>query len=184
MITSFVADSVARWMGIFSTGLLIGAEAEAAAVRAQKVLGSQQLKELRRWFGALPPDGLRDAKCAVIEACIAIVHADGVVADAERELIERMVQFAELDDEAQAWLLRRVDEQPVLDQVVPRLTHPALRELVLVMAWQIVTADGQVEAAEHAAHTELAEKLGVDAARASVLRTILRDERISITAPE
>jgi tellurite resistance protein len=184
MITSLVADSVARWMGILSTGLLVGSEAEAAAVRAQKVLGTQQLGELRRWFGALPPEGLRDAKCAVIEACIAIVHADGVVSDSERELVERMVQLAELDDDAQAWLTRRVDEKPVLDEVVPRLTHPALRELVLVMAWQIVTADGQVEAAEHSAHAQLAEKLGVGAARASVLRTILRDERTSITSPD
>jgi uncharacterized membrane protein YebE (DUF533 family) len=184
MITSFVADSVAHWMGILSTGLLVGSEAEAAALRAQKVLGSQQLGELRRWFGALPPDSLRDAKSAVIEACIAIVHADGVVADAERELVERMVRLAELDDEAQAWLLRRIDERPVLDEVVPRLTHPALRELVLVMAWQIVTADGHVEQAEHSAYAQLAEKLGVSASRASVLRTILRDERTSVVAPE
>lgn len=182
MMMSLVADSVARWMGILSTGLLVGSDAEAAAVRAQKVLGAQQLSELRRWFGNLPPDGLRDAKCAVIEACIAIVHSDGVVADSERELVERIVQLAELDDSAQEWLVKRIDEKPSLDSIVERLTHPALRELVLVMTWQIVTADGQVEAAEHTAHVGLAEKLGISAARASVLRTILRDEaRHSIT---
>lgn len=176
MMMSLVADSVARWMGILSTGLLVGSDAEAAAIRAQKVLGSQQLAELRRWFSALPPEGLRDAKCAVIEACIAIVHSDGVVADSERELVERIVQLAELDDAAAKWLVRRIDETPSLDAIVERLTHPALRELVLVMTWQIVTADGQVEQAEHGAHVALAEKLGVSVARASVLRTILRDE--------
>lgn len=182
MMISLVADSVARWMGILSTGLLVGSDAEAAAIRAQKVLGSQQLSELRRWFGALPPEGLRDAKCAVIEACIVIVHADGVVDDSERELVERMVQLAELDDDAVAWLSKRIDERPELDAIVARLTHPALRELVLVMAWQIVTVDGTVEPAEHQAYGDLADKLGVESARASVLRTILRDEaRLSRT---
>ncbi len=176
MRMSLVADSVARWMGILSTGLLVGADAEAAAIRAQRVLGSEQLSELRRWFGALPPEGLRDAKCAVVEACIAIVHADGVVADPERELVERIIQLAELDDEAQAWLVGKIDTAPSLDTVAPRLTHPALRELVLVMAWQIATADGQVEQAEHGAYGVLADRLGVSPTRASVLRTVLRDE--------
>jgi uncharacterized membrane protein YebE (DUF533 family) len=180
MNLSLVADSVAHWMGILTTGLLVGSEAEAAAARAQKVLGSQQLAELRRWFSALPPEGLRDAKFAVVEACIAIVHADGVVADPERELVERIVQLAELDEGAQEWLIQKIDTTPSMDEVVPRLTHPALRELVLVMCWQIVTADGRVEQAEHAAYSALAEKLGVSAARASILRTILRDERYSV----
>lgn len=176
MMMSLVADSVARWMGILSTGLLVGSDAEAAAIRAQKVLGNQQLSELRRWFGNLPPESVRDAKIAVIEACIAIVHADGVVADPERELVERIVQLADLDDTAVEWLVKRVDETPELDAVIARLTHPALRELVLVMTWQIVTADGSVEQTEHTAHVQLAEKLGIEAGRASVLRTILRDE--------
>ncbi|MBX7192577.1 MAG: tellurite resistance TerB family protein [Sandaracinaceae bacterium] len=182
MMMSLVADSVARWMGILTSGLLVGSDAEAAAIRAQKVLGSQQLSELRRWFAALPPEALRDAKVAVIEACIAIVHADGVVADAERELVERIVQLADLDEGAVEWLVKRIDETPDVDSIVSRLTHPALRELVLVMTWQIVTVDGTVEHAEHQAHAELAAKLGIDSARASVLRTILRDEaRLSRT---
>ncbi len=182
MMVSLVADSVARWMGILSTGLLMGSEAEDAVQRAQKVLGSSQLATLRRWFAALPPEGMRDAKCAVVEACIFIVHADGVVQDAERELVERIVQLSELDENAQEWLIKRIDEKPLLDSVAERLTHPALRELVIAMTWQIVTADGTVEQAEHQAHSDLAQKLDVSADRASVLRTILRDEaRLSRT---
>jgi uncharacterized tellurite resistance protein B-like protein len=176
MMISLVADSVARWMGILSSGLLVGSDAEAAAIRAQKVLGGPQLSELRRWFAALPPESVRDVKIAAIEACIAMVHADGVVAEAERELVERIVQLADLDEAAADWLARRIDLAPDLDAIVARLTHPALRELVLVMTWHIVTADGQVEHAEHQAHADLAAKLGIDAARASILRTILRDE--------
>lgn len=185
MMMSLVADSVARWMGILSTGLLVGSDAEAAAIRAQRVLGGPQLSELRQWFAGLSPEALRDAKVAVIEACISMVHADGVVADPERELVERIVQLADLDENAVEWLLGRIEKKPNLEAIVARLTHPALRELVLVMTWQIVTADGEVEQAEHQAHAELAEKLGVDSARASVLRTILRDEaRHSRTASQ
>lgn len=176
MMLSLVADSVARWMGILSTGLLVGSDAEAAAIRAQKVLGSQQLSELRRWFGALPPASLTDAKSAVVEACIAMVHADGVVQDEERELVERIVQLADLDEAAGEALVKRIDQKPDLDAIVARLTHPALRELVLVMTWQIVTSDGTIQPTEHQAHDALAEKLEIAADRASVLRTILRDE--------
>ena len=96
--------------------------------------------------------------------------------DEERELVERIVQLADLDDAAGEALVKRIDQKPDLDAIVARLTHPALRELVLVMTWQIVTSDGNVEQAEHQAHTELATKLDIDAARASILRTILRDE--------
>ena len=171
-----VAESVARWMGILSTGLLIGSEAEAAALRAQRVLGTQPLTELRRWFAALPEDALRDAKCAVIEACISIVHADGGVNDEERELIERMIQLGELDPAAEEWLQGRIDAPASLDDIVPRLQHNGLRELVLVMAWQIALADGHAAQAEHGAYGVLADRLGVDPTRASQLRTVLKND--------
>lgn len=170
-----VADSTARWMGILSTGLLLGRDAEESALRAQKVLGSERLVALRDWFDAQSPEALVDAKRAVVEACIAIVHADRQVADAERELIERIVQMAELDLETQASLVASVDTAPALDAVIPRIPHPALRELVLVMAWQIANADGKVEQAEHGAYGVLADQLGIAPTRANELRTMLRE---------
>jgi uncharacterized membrane protein YebE (DUF533 family) len=171
-----VAESVARWMGILSTGLLMGAEAEQAAVRAQRVLGAGPLAELRRWFAALPDETVRDAKCAVIEACISIVHADGSVGDAERELIERMIQLSDLDPEAEAWLNGKVEAPGTLDEIVPRLTHTGLRELVLVMAWQLALADGHAQQSEHGAYGVLADRLGVAPGRASELRSILKSD--------
>lgn len=163
-------------MGILSTGLLIGAEAEAAALRAQRVLGTQPLAELRRWFAALPEDALRDAKCAVIEACVSIVHADGGVNDEERELIERMIQLGEFDPVAEEWLQGRVNAPPSLEEIVPRLPHTGLRELVLVMAWQIALADGHAAQAEHGAYGVLADRLGVEPVRASQLRSVLKND--------
>ena len=173
-----VADSVARWMGILSSGLLIGSEAENAALRAQRVLGVAQLSELRQWFSSLPEATVRDAKCAVIEACISIVHADGVISDSERELIAQMVMFAELDAAAEEWLLARVDSPSDLDAIVPRLTHAGLRELVLVMAWQIALADGHAQQSEHGAYGVLADRLQVEPSRASALRSILKSDEL------
>jgi len=142
------------------------------------VLGAQPLAELRRWFAALSEDALRDAKCAVIDACVSIVHADGGVNDQERELIERMIQLGELDPAAEEWLTGRIDAPASLDDIVPRLQHSGLRELVLVMAWQIALADGHAAQAEHGAYGVLADRLGVAPARASQLRSVLKTAEI------
>lgn len=173
---SSVVESIARWMGILTTGLLIGSEAEEAAKRAQRVLGSARLSELRGWFDATPAPVVRDAKCAVIEACIAIGKADGSVDASERELLEEMLRLAELDDASSDELRARIDQAPAaLDALVARLTQPSLRELVLVMAWQIITADGVTAADEERAYEALAAQLEIEPARALELRTILRD---------
>ncbi len=176
MMQSSVVDSVARWMGILSSGLLIGSEAEEAVVRARRVLGASQLLELRAFFDGLGHEAALDAKAAVIETCIAAAHADGRLVDAERELLEEMVRLGDLDEASAAALSARIDGSPDLDALVARLPHPALRELVLVMVWQILTADGEVDRAEQRAYKGLADKLGVGPERAAILRTILRND--------
>lgn len=169
-----VADSVARWLGILSTGLLIGEGAERAAVRAQKVLGVQPLADLRRWFAEQDEAVLRDAKCAVIEASLAIAFADEQLDDAERELAEQIILLSELDEATQAGLLAKLDARPSLDVVVGRLQQPVLRELALVMAWQMASIDGHVDAREHGAYGLLADRLGIAPVRASELRALLK----------
>lgn len=171
-----VADQVARWMGIFSTGLLVGAQAEQALERSIKVLGRDRVVELRAWFEQQTPEALDAAKAAVVEACISIVLADGQVADAERELLGRVVLLSELAEETQQALMARIDAAPALDSVVARLPHPSLRELVLVMAWQLALADGKADPSEHGAYGILADRLGISPERASALRALFRDE--------
>lgn len=171
-----VADQVARWLGIFSTGMLLGSEAEQALERSMAVLGKDRVVELRKWFEAQPPESLEAAKAAVVEACISIVLADGQVADAERELIGRIVLLSELEDATQQALMARIDAPPALESVVARIPHPSLRELVLVMAWQLALADGKADPTEHGAYGVLADRLGISPERASELRALFRDE--------
>lgn len=167
-----VADQVARWLGIFSTGILVGEDAERSLLRAQAVLGDERMGELRAWFAGASKDAVADAKRAVIEAIIAVVHADHVIADDERELIGRIVQLAEVPPETARALVASLDAPVPLDQVAPRITQPALRELVLVMAWQMAQVDGDVAEAERGTYGELAKRLEIPPERAKALRAL------------
>lgn len=171
-----VRDEVARWMGILSSGMLIGEEAERSALRARHVLGRERLLELRAWFDTQAPEAVVDAKVAIIEAVMSIAYADGSLEEGERELADRMIDLAELDEVTQAALKDRITTPPALDAVVPRIPHPSLRELVLVMAWQMATADGRVEQEEHGAYGVLADRLGIMPVRAQELRALFRGE--------
>ncbi len=165
------ADSTTRWLGILSSGMLIGRDAELAAETAQHLVGARALSELRHWFAEAPPESASDARVAAIEACIAIVHADRVVKDAEREFVERVIQLSELDEATQEALVQRIDVEPSLEGIGARLPHPALAELLLVLAWQVALSDGKIQDEERGAYGILADKLGVTPTRASQLRT-------------
>lgn len=165
------ADSTARWLGILSTGMLIGRDAELSAESAQRLVGEKALGELRQWFVSAAPEAARDARIAAIEACIAIVHADKVVKDEEREFVGRVIQLSELDEATQEELIQRIDTPASLEGLAARLPHPALAELLLVLAWQVALSDGKVHADERGTYGILADKLGVTPTRASELRT-------------
>lgn len=165
------ADTTARWLGILSTGMLIGRDAELSAESAQRLVGETALGELRRWFIDATPEAARDARVAAIDACIAIVHADRVVKDEERDFVERVIQLSELDEATQESLVARIDVAPSLEGIGARLPHPALAELLLVLAWQVALSDGKVHDEERGAYGVLADKLGVTPTRASELRT-------------
>lgn len=171
-----VRDEVARWMGILSSGMLIGEEAERSALRARRVLGGERLRELRAWFDAQPPAVIADAKVAIVEAVMSIACADSKLDERERELAERIIDLAELDEGVASPLRERISQPPELDAIVPRIPHPSLRELVLVMAWQMATVDGHVEQSEHGAYGVLADRLGITPVRAQELRALFRGE--------
>jgi uncharacterized membrane protein YebE (DUF533 family) len=168
-----VADEVARWLGILSSGVLVGEDAERSVTRAAAVLGEARLGELRAWFESASPEVVRDNKCAVIEAAIAFAHADHRVQESERELVGRLVQLAELDAASAARLTGTLEARPDLAELAARIAHPALRELTLVIAWQVVNADASVDEQERGMYGELAKRLGVEPARAKELRAVL-----------
>lgn len=166
-------EAAARWLGILSTGLLVGSDDEASAKTLQRVIGAPALTALRHWFDSADPAATRDARVAVVEACIAIVRADRSVGDLEREAVEKIILLSELDDETQLALQKHIDSDVSLDGIASRLTQPALAEALLVLAWQIARADGRVQDDEVGVYGVLADKLGVTPTRASELRTIL-----------
>lgn len=165
-------ESAARWLGILTTGMLVGGQDEASAKTLQRVIGAPRLKELREWFASADPAVTREAKIAAVEACIAIVRADRTVGDAEREAVEDIILHAELDEATQERLRKHIDEDVVLDGIGARLAQPALAEALLVLAWQIAKADGRVQDDEAGVYGVLADKLGVSPTRASELRSI------------
>jgi tellurite resistance protein len=152
-----IADEVARWLGIFTTGTLVSADDERSLQRAAEVLGEPRVGELREWFEATDEAQVRAAKCAVIEAAIAFAHADREVDDAERDVVARLVQLA---------------TRPDLETLAQRITHPGLRELTLVIAWQVATADADIDEHERGMYGELAKRLGVEPDRAKTLRAM------------
>jgi len=167
-----VADEVARWLGIFTTGTLMGEGDERSLERAAEVLGEARLGELREWFEQTPADQVRDAKCAVIEVAIAVAHADAEIADSERELVGRLVQLAELDEESAKALNASLETRPSLEAVTPRINHPSLRELALVIAWQVASADSSIDEAERGIYGVLSKRLSVEPERAKALRAL------------
>lgn len=162
-----------RWLGILSTGLLVGAEDEASAKLLQHAIGSPALVALRHWFATEDAAVTREARIAMVEACIAIVRADRSVGDAEREAVENIILRSELDDETQESLRKHIDSDVSLDGIAPRLKQPALAEALLVLAWQLARADGRVQDDEAGVYGLLADKLGVTPTRASELRSAL-----------
>jgi len=162
-----------RWLGILSTGMLVGADDEAAAKLLATVLGGPVLNGLRQWFQTADPEVARQARIAAVEACIAIVRADRTVGDTEREAVENIIMHSGLDEETQASLQKHIDSDVSLDGLASRLAQPALAEALLVLAWQLAKADGRVQDAEAGVYGQLADKLGVTPKRASELRTLL-----------
>lgn len=166
-------EAAERWLGILSTGLLIGSDDEASIKILQRAIGAPALTALRHWFASADPALTREARIAWVEACIAIVRADRSVGDVEREAVENIILHSELDDETQASLGKRIDSDVVLDGIANRLAQPALAEALLVLAWQLAKADGRVQDDEAGVYGVLADQLGVTPTRASELRTIL-----------
>lgn len=170
-------DLATRWLGILTTGVLMGDDAEKAALELRSALGGDKLADLRQWFATHDEATTKAARVAAVEGCIAIVRADRNVDAEEREAIERIIQLSELDDETQAALSKHIDQDVSLDGLGDRLGHPVLKEALLVLAWQLAKADGKVQEDELGLYGVLADKLGVAPRRASDLRTALGEPK-------
>lgn len=162
-----------RWLGILASGMLVDHEDEEAAEAACKVVGEDKVSELREWFAAQTPETRQLVEAAVIEGCIAMMHADRDAKPEERALVERVIDSAHLDAHVRETLGKAMAKPPRVESIPTRVAHPVLRELLLVLAWELAKADGKIEESERGEYGVLAALLSVDKERAAELRKAL-----------
>ena len=163
--------SVERWLGVLATGVLRDRADEDAILAAARIVGEDALASLREWFAAHTPDERQVTQCAVIEGCIAMVHADRVVTDAERAQLRALIEASRIDEAHAERMKKAIDHSPrAMDHIVRSLTHPVLRELLLVLAWELANVDGKLDDAERGLYGLLAAQLSVTPERAQTLR--------------
>ena len=168
-----IHPSAERWLHVLATGVLDGREDEEAAVTATKIVGEAKLSELREWFATQTKQSIALTEAAVIEGCIAMMHADHDAGPEERAAIERMIARADAGAETQAALRAAMEKPPRIEAICARVTHPVLRELLLVLAWELAKADGTVSDDERGEYGVLAVQLGITPERAAELRKAL-----------
>lgn len=163
--------AIAAWLGAMTGEAPQSLHADAGVVLARYVLGSDEVAALRGWFGEQPDAERAAVREALLETCIHMAHADRDLHPAERELIERAIEEAQLGPGAEARLRGHLTTGGVLPQdLATRLAHPTLREMALALAWELALADDRVRPEELTAHASLVTALGVTAERAAYLR--------------
>ncbi|MFK7990460.1 MAG: TerB family tellurite resistance protein [Sandaracinaceae bacterium] len=175
MSASDARRAIETWVGALSSGgVLAGShaspEARAGRALATFVVGEAALEELRAFVAAVGDDKAIDERCAAIEVCIWMAHADRHLHAEERGMLENLVAASRLSEAQQARLLASIETPPPLEKIEQRLTHPVLRELIMALAWELALSDGVVDAEEEALFLRLATQLEVPLRRAQELR--------------
>lgn len=174
--TQAAERAMAGWLGALGkAGLIHGAEEETSQVVAQFVVGEEGIAKLREFFAAASPEVREREKKAAIEVCIWMVHADRQVDPEEVALLREIIGRSGLSDDAQDELVSSTHEPPSLEGVEERLTHPVLRELLLALAWELASIDGNVARAERDFYTGLSKRLGVTAVRAAEIQRAIAE---------
>lgn len=95
----------------------------------------------------------------VLEFACAFAWADFRVRSAERELIARLVERAELDAEAAAQVEAWLQSPPSPDEIDPLDVPPAHRPLLLALVLEVITADGEISPEESETYNLLSQLL-------------------------
>jgi uncharacterized membrane protein YebE (DUF533 family) len=157
-----------RWVELLGAGGVV--EACGAATTGRAPITEAQIAELQTWLAAQPPEVRKRERQAAIEVCIWMANADRNLDAEEAAMLKTVIDRSGLDDDTKDGLVSAVHDPPSLMDLEERLTHPVLRELMLVLAWELAKADGTVARAEAAFFEGLAKRLGVSAARAAELQ--------------
>ena len=148
---------------------------------AAKAVGIEELKTLRDWMRTADPKEVVRERCGAIEACIAMAHADREISADERLFLSRLVGHSLLNEDTQDDLVSAVHEPPSLQHIEEKITRPALRELIIALAWELANAYGVLDKRENDFHIGLAKRLSVTSDRATEIRNavvrIVRDSQ-------
>lgn len=171
---------MSTWIGALSRGgVLLTEREQQGAMAALTLLGKARLEALREWFQQAEPDVAQREREAAVAVCLWMAHADRVIADEERALLEDIIAFSELPSARKDELSAGLDQAPSMDGIAGRLTQPQLRGLMLALSWQLAESDGRVDATEASAYERLAELLEVPHHEAAKIRTA-----VSTRAPD
>ncbi len=161
---------IERWLGLLGSGLLENWQDDQAIEAAIEIVGEAQLSDLREWMTHQSHEDLQELDATAIEVCIWMARADGIVSEAERMHIEELIAASHLDRATVVRVREAWERRPNLIGLADRLPHPILRELLLVLAWELANADGELAEAERGTYGLLAARLGVTPERAAALR--------------
>lgn len=182
------AVAMSAWLGSLARGGVltaadVGEAGKAGMSVAAYVVGEEALDALRAWMDEQSDEVVTRERRAAVEVCIWMANVDRDLDPEESHLLSQIIAYSGLDEDTADELVAEVHAPSSLDAVEERLTHPTLRELMLALAWEMAEADFDVVPEERAAYRELAQRLGVDAARAEELRHAV-SARISMPPSE
>ena len=137
---------------------------------AAMAVGVDTLKTLRDWMRHASREEVIRERRGAIESCISMAHADREISADERLFLSRLVGHSLLDEDTQDELVGAVHDPPSLQGIEDKLTRPALRELIIALAWELANADGVLDQRESDFHIGLAKRLEVSPERAAKIR--------------
>lgn len=164
-----------RWLA----GLAKAArDRDAFLMDGERVVGhivtDEALAELRDWLVQEPPKTVIEEQRAVIEACIRMAHANREIDPEERAELKELIAWSGLDEDVTDALVHEVHFPPPLGDLRERVRHPAIRDVLLALAWTMAMADGKADAPEKKLFSELVSKLGVTEEHADAIRRAVR----------
>jgi tellurite resistance protein len=162
--------ALGHWLGT----LIGGTDARAGLDAASALVGAERLRAWCADMAKKPYEDVVREQIAAFEVCAFMAWIDGGVDPKEHELLSRIAEQSALDEDARNDMIVAAFRPPPpdkLDDLGERVTHPVLRELLLSLAWQMATADGRIEESEVELFNRLAVILGIDPARAAVIRS-------------
>ena len=163
------------WMGALARGGVIEAEPSDLDPVAALVVGHEELVALDAWLRGQPSDVRARERRAAIEVCIWMANADRSLDPAEMDMLRGLIESSGLSPTIQAELALAIEDPPSLVSLETRLTHPILRELMLALAWELASADGDIARSESAFFVGLAKRLDVSPARTAEIQRVIAE---------